>query len=54
MSNGNEEDYDWKQLNMLPGLDTRKIISKITDKANWRRKDALDDEIWSTDIRDKI
>ena len=50
----NEEEYDFKLLDMLPGTDTRKVISKITDKANWKRKDALDDEIWSTNISDKI
>ena len=49
-----EEEYDWKMLSMLKGSNTRNIIKKVTDKENWSRKDALDDEFFEASMKGKI
>lgn len=52
MTNG--EEYDWKMVNMLKGKGNREIITKITDKANWKRKGALDDDFFEESMKGKI
>ena len=49
------DEYDWKMLNMLKGeATTKRTISLITDKKNWKRKQRLDDDFFEDSLKGKI
>lgn len=50
----NGEEYDWKLLSMVSDNQTKRMIKKVTDKENWLRKKALDDEFFENSLRGKI